>query len=253
MTPYQYTYQNPIKYTDPTGMEGESADDWIKNNKTGKYEWKNEVTSKSNTPSGYSYIGKEDRDIVNDLFGDTYFSKSTWDIGLISADDFDNSYSAKGAAAYNMKANTTMGVSISPLVNTQYDNQGNIKSKEFLGVNIDVAITGKTFAPYPDMNLFLVPNKMTLQGNNMKRNIPTGEYIIPGGDVPTILYRNSWEAKSIQSNFIKSYNLDFKFKGQYFNEGGGGLGIIGLGGALIPNYTNLNISIPFKNFTRSNK
>ncbi|PQL91270.1 hypothetical protein [Apibacter adventoris] len=29
-TPYQYTYQNPIRYTDPTGMEGEGADDWIK-------------------------------------------------------------------------------------------------------------------------------------------------------------------------------------------------------------------------------
>ncbi|CVK17220.1 hypothetical protein Ga0061079_1251 [Apibacter mensalis] len=25
MTPYQYTYQNPLKYTDPTGMKGEGA------------------------------------------------------------------------------------------------------------------------------------------------------------------------------------------------------------------------------------
>jgi RHS repeat-associated protein len=26
MTPYQYTYQNPLKYTDPTGMKGEGVD-----------------------------------------------------------------------------------------------------------------------------------------------------------------------------------------------------------------------------------
>ena len=29
MTPYQYAYQNPVKYIDPTGMEGESADNII--------------------------------------------------------------------------------------------------------------------------------------------------------------------------------------------------------------------------------
>lgn len=39
---YNYTFSNPIKYTDSTGMApeiAESPDDWIRNNKTGKIEW----------------------------------------------------------------------------------------------------------------------------------------------------------------------------------------------------------------------
>jgi RHS repeat-associated protein len=39
MTPYQYTYQNPLKFIDPTGMEGIGAskpDDWFVNQKTGQ-------------------------------------------------------------------------------------------------------------------------------------------------------------------------------------------------------------------------
>nr|WP_221405080.1 RHS repeat-associated core domain-containing protein [Apibacter adventoris] len=36
MTPYQYTYQNPIKFTDPTGMEGEGVDNDYKLGSDGK-------------------------------------------------------------------------------------------------------------------------------------------------------------------------------------------------------------------------
>ena len=36
MTPYQYTYQNPVRYIDPTGMAAESGDDWIRGTKNWK-------------------------------------------------------------------------------------------------------------------------------------------------------------------------------------------------------------------------
>ncbi|WP_303850204.1 RHS repeat-associated core domain-containing protein, partial [Apibacter mensalis] len=44
MIPYQYAYQNPLKYTDPTGMKGE---DWVKQGS--RIIWDEEVTSKNNT------------------------------------------------------------------------------------------------------------------------------------------------------------------------------------------------------------
>jgi len=62
MTPYQYTYQNPIKYTDPTGMKGY---DWVEQG--GRIIWDEQVTSRNNTKPGQTYIGKSDEDVLNYL------------------------------------------------------------------------------------------------------------------------------------------------------------------------------------------
>ena len=62
MTPYQYTYQNPIKYTDPTGMKG---DDWVEQG--GRIIWDEQVTSRKNVKPGQTYIGKSDEDVLNYL------------------------------------------------------------------------------------------------------------------------------------------------------------------------------------------
>ena len=242
-TPYNYTLQNPVNLTDPTGM---APEDWIKNKLTGEYIWDNKITSQLNTPQGFSYIGKGDQSISRDLFGGTRFSSKTMDIGTIDFQDFDNPYSAKGVVAMYMKADTQMVINLLSDVTTNTDANG-VTSKSFKGVDINVTISGKIIAPYSDMSIKLFDREMSMQGNPMNSNISSQPSFIQGGDVPTLTYKPSWSAKSIQNNFGKSYNINFDFKGQYAN-GVRSMTMSGVVGALgIPNTTNINTYIKFNN------
>ena len=85
MTPYQYTYQNPLKYTDPTGMKGE---DWVQQGS--RIIWDEEVTSKNNTKPGQTYIGKNDEDVLDYLGANNQQDFQRTKYGSISSEENGN-------------------------------------------------------------------------------------------------------------------------------------------------------------------
>ena len=53
---YTYTFNNPLKYIDPTGMRPEEPDDWVYGASRGIY-WDEKATSQATTKEGEVYLG----------------------------------------------------------------------------------------------------------------------------------------------------------------------------------------------------
>jgi len=59
LTTYHFCSNNPIVRVDPSGM----LDDWIYDIQKKEYVWDGRVSSRSETPSGYSYVGPSLKDV----------------------------------------------------------------------------------------------------------------------------------------------------------------------------------------------
>jgi RHS repeat-associated protein len=56
MTPYQYCYQNPLKFIDPTGMAGEGTNDWFWDSKNRRAVWHDSSNSTVNDADGNTLV-----------------------------------------------------------------------------------------------------------------------------------------------------------------------------------------------------
>ena len=71
IAPYAAFNNNPLRFTDPTGM---APDDFVKDNKTGQIRWDDKANDQATTKAGETYLGK-----TLELKFNSYIDKKLWD------------------------------------------------------------------------------------------------------------------------------------------------------------------------------
>ena len=179
---YTFCSDNPENRFDNTGTE----DDWVKNLKLGKYEWMDNVTSASNTPSGYTYVGHENTDILNSLkIPKKYATKyKSGNKGVVIASNENNSAGALIFVQSDVQASVSVDVNVS--YNHDNSTSNNAYGCKFEGVTFSASVSQSSYsgdmilaenAKYKgSLNVFINgKNKQSMFGK------PTGSYFSEQG------------------------------------------------------------------------
>jgi len=103
---YTYTFNNPLKYIDPTGMGPEETDDWVYGASRGIY-WDENATSQASTKDGEVYLGDgfatvSDNGLQTNYNSDRSFDHNSTDDGnlpTITVTGYKDSKLEQGASA----------------------------------------------------------------------------------------------------------------------------------------------------------
>lgn len=135
-SPYAFSSNNPINRVDKDGK----ADDWVRNIQDDKYVWMDNVTSPSNTPQGYIYIGANGSNIISDLNIQPTYPTQTDNIhgvGILGGD---------GTGPLGQGVPTYTGVSAQGTITAEANismNPQNVTANNSAGLGFDgVTVTG---------------------------------------------------------------------------------------------------------------
>ena len=162
VSPYAYCSGNPVNRIDPDGR------DWVKSTNN-DYVWMDNVSSASETPFDYTYIGKNAEDILHDLNINTNLKAQTSDGGAIGIDGDERFGGVVSGNTYGL----TGIADVSAIIDTNVKNRtlNNSMGISFKGIKFEVYFNQKGTSSNDNMSLEYRGN-MRLQMNDRDEYTP---------------------------------------------------------------------------------
>ena len=155
---YAYCSNNPINYSDPTGL------DWVEVNNSRKIIWLNEATSSKNTPNGYKYIGPTNDDILRFYGLKSIYTERANGRAFGLAGQFNKKYGS--GSGYLAMIDSHIAIRVEETC--EYDSKGLLSKKEFKGLTIYGIVIQSKNVLYNENALFY-NGGLQVSYNNVKR------------------------------------------------------------------------------------